>query len=213
MRRFYFLVLIVFTLDSARAGIVLAPGLSFTTRYESLQTDAQGRELLRFAGGSGVGFEFEYLFSRQLGLNFGALWRRNASEAQYSYQGVLVQDLKTVGSELGAHLGPRYRFIDFQHFRSFLGFGVGLGELKLAYDRQDFAQKQGSTSGLKARESSPLLAAYVELGTEFILSSHHAIRLVARHTRTRTSEFDTLGEKALTLVQNQLALQYMIYFE
>src|SRR5690606_13980927 len=140
--------------------------------------NTSGKELVSFGGGTGIGLGLEYIIYRPLTINLGGQWGRQEALAQYSYKGNRASNLDTTSTEYSFYMGPRFRFIDFDHFRVFLGTGAQIGNIDFKYDKESYINRTGSSGGFKSTESSSLMGFYLELGFEFIINAHHAFRII-----------------------------------
>lgn len=219
MNKLFFLYLSLFCLSEAQAGFVTGFGIGATTRYETEEKNLADKELIDFEGGVGLGMDFEFFISKPLSFNIGGNYRSNSTKTQYSYASrsnpldtATVADLLASASTFAVSFGPRFRFLNFDRFKLFLGAGYAIAGLSLTYDEEDFEEKNaGSDIGYRENDFQRMNGFYYELGAEYIHSNVKAFRVMGRQTSYSTGKFETLANTRLNINHAQIVFQFLQY--
>ena len=201
----------------AQADFIVSAGLH-GGKIESENSSPAGRPVVD----SGLfGFKGEIEFGSPYVSAFGAFdLGTGTGETQYSFindgnpaDQAIVNDLETTTLLSGVSAGLRVKLIKLQTFRFFIGGGVKYGFLTFLYDKDDFKERNGSTTGYEESERNKISGAFGEAGIEVIMNQNSGLRLKVQRTSLTSDKFETLGNERLKFNFITVSLGFIQYID
>jgi len=211
-------LLILFLLVSSESWgkIYLSPGVSATLPHKTDELNSEGKEFVDFKVGLGLNLDFEIVLWGPISLNLTGIWRGGEATSQYDYTNknnpldtAKVGGIKTNYSSILGNLGARFRFIDFEKIKSYVGGGLIRGNQYLTYDENRFILTNGDKIGYQEKEERSFQGHYMEAGLELLAGKGGSLRVSGKKSKIRTDKFETLGNRELTIHPIQLTIQYV----
>lgn len=192
-------------------------GISFGVHGSDLESTNKysGTSMLRsplagMRGGLDIGLPWVSVFGA---FDMG----RGSGRSQYRYKdGSTTTTVENLTTQVGLtrfSAGVRLQLIRTKYFRLFAAGGGQAGLLSLAYDKEDFKNLHGSSSGYEESEKQKIRGAFGEVGMDLLFVGEAGLRLMGQSSHMTSQKFETLNNKQLSLNTMMISLSFIQYLD
>lgn len=196
--------------------IYISPGVSATLPHKTDELNTEGKELVDFKIGLGLNLDLEVVLWGPISINLTGIWRGGEATSEYNYTNkknpldtARVSGIKTNYSAILGLVGARFRFINLEKIKSYVGGGAIRGNQYLTYDENRFILTNGDKIGFEEKEERSFQGHYMEAGLEFFAGKGGSLRISGKKSKITTDKYETLGNRVLTMQPIQLTIQYV----
>lgn len=215
------LILLIALISPARADFIASIGGEVGSSGESEAKNAAGEHYLKHDTPIGFRAEFELKLINRLFITASAGYWAASSKVQYDYtdkddetETATIEGMPASFGALRGMGGLRFRLVHAKRFRMFVGGGAQFGAMLLAYDEEQFEDRNNDEdTGYLESEAASFGGPFAEVGMDFILTDKYGLRMLAQQTWHESKRFETLDNNEIKGKVLLFSINYIQYFE